>query len=149
MTCVTTCLIGCVLISGMIMCMITSHTSIVFKKFKKLLDKPQLEIYKKIHNERLAIYIQGMILGLLSAVLLVHLLNLKNMSKICTFIVITLLINIVYYQLYPKTTYMLQHLTTQDQVDAWLEIYKEMKLKKIVGMIAGTIGYFLIAKNAL
>jgi len=129
--------------------MVTSQTSNVFKKFKKLLDKPQVDIYKKIHNERLAIYIQGMILGLLSAVLLVHLLNLKDMSKVCTFIVITLLINVVYYQLYPKTTYMLQHLTTQDQVDAWLEIYKEMKLKKIVGVIVGIIGYFLIARNAL
>ena len=37
----------------------------------------------------------------------------------------------------------------QKKVDAWLAIYKEMKLKKLVGMGVGLVGYYLLGDGLL
>jgi hypothetical protein len=39
---------------------------------------------------------------------------------------------------------MLNHLDNQEQVNAWLEIYKHMKTRKLIGMLIGLIGYVLV-----
>ena len=39
---------------------------------------------------------------------------------------------------------MLKHLSSQDQVKAWLNIYKEMKFRSKAGLILGALGYILI-----
>ena len=43
-----------------------------------------------------------------------------------------------------KSSYMLNHLDKPEQVSAWLEIYKHMKMRKLVGMLIGLVGYILV-----
>ena len=69
----------------------------------------------------------------------------KTIGNVCLFIVVSLGFNWAYYLLYPKTTYMLNHLTSSDQVKAWLAIYREMKFRSYSGLILGVLGYLLIA----
>ena len=45
----------------------------------------------------------------------------------------------------PKTTYMLQHLKGEDQINAWLEIYKSMRQRYILGFFIGVVGYAVFA----
>ena len=47
---------------------------------------------------------------------------------------------------YPKSTMMLYHLKTQEQISAWTDIYLYMKKRWITSLIISAISYFFIAK---
>lgn len=148
MSCVTYCLLGAALLGSSILAMLTSKDAGVFKKFTNLLDDDQLQIYKSIIRERATIYVQSLLLGLVLAILVVFNLNkLGNTPKVCLFILIALGTNYLMYALYPKSTYMLEHLKSTEQNKAWLAIYKEMKMRCWLGLILGALGYLLLAKG--
>ena len=44
---------------------------------------------------------------------------------------------------------MLEHLNTREQITAWNNIRLEMRFKKILGMILGLVGYYLLANNTV
>ena len=150
MVCINSCLIAVVLLSGTIATMITSKTSPNFRKFNETLTLEQQKLYKNITMERLRIYIEGMILGLITGLFGLSLLPKKvdNASKVCLFVIVCLLINMVYYRMYPKSNYMVKHLNTQEQKEAWLAIYKEMKYRHVFGMILG-LGAYIVLGMAL
>jgi len=146
MVCINSCLIAFVLLSGTIATMITSKTSPNFRKFNETLTIEQQKLYKNITMERLRIYIEGMILGLITGLFGLSLLPKKvdNSSKVCLFVIVCLMINMVYYRMYPKSNYMVKHLNTQEQKEAWLAIYKEMKYRHLFGMILGFGAYIVL-----
>ena len=145
MKCVNFCLLGSALLGSSIASMATSKNSGNFLKFKNLLDENQRQIYKKIHNERLTIYIQGLVLGTLLGFLVNYKKNrLPKSVKTCLFVTIALGTTWMFYTLYPKSTYMLLHLTTPEQNAAWLDIYKEMKMRCHIGLILGALGHILM-----
>jgi len=142
--CISYCLVGAALLGSMIVTMLTSKKSKNFKDFVSLLDDNQTNIYKSITKERLNIYIQGTIIGIILAFIVKYNVNLSKNVSICVFIVIALGFNWAYYLLYPKSDYMLNHLNSQAQTQAWLKIYKEMKLRSHVGLLVGVVGYILL-----
>lgn len=148
MVCISSCLIGAGFLGSSILTMLKSKNSGTFKKFDHLLNIKQKEIYKKVINERASIYTQGIIIGTILGLLSMSMIKTNKISKVCIFIVIALGFNYLYYMLYPKTTYMLLHLTNQKQNEAWLNIYTEMKKRCILGFILGVIGYFILARGA-
>ena len=115
--------------------------------FRKLLNQEQLQVYNSITKERMSIYIQGLILGILLAVLVTFNSSLKGTNKLCVFVVIALGVNYLFYTLHPKSTYMLLHLKSQQQNAAWLNIYKEMKLRCKLGLLLGLVGYVLLGNG--
>jgi uncharacterized protein YacL len=142
--CISYCLIGAALLGSMIMSMLASKKSKNFVNFMNILDNNQQQIYKKIIKERMNIYIQGMVIGILLGVLFSYNSSFNREQRTCIFIVIALGFNYLYYSLYPKTTYMIQHLKTPEQNTAWLKIYKEMKFRCKIGLILGIVGYILL-----
>ena len=106
MVCINSCLIAVVLLSGTIATMITSKTSPNFRKFNETLTLEQQKLYKNITMERLRIYIEGMILGLITGLFGLSLLPKKvdNASKVCLFVIVCLLINMVYYRIVRSQT---------------------------------------------
>ena len=147
MTCLNYCVLGAALLGSSILTMMASKQSKNFVNFKKLLNQRQLEIHEGITKERLSIYIQGLILGVLLAVLVTFNSYLKGKNKLCVFVVIALGVNYLFYSLHPKSTYMLLHLNSQQQNEAWLNIYKEMKLRCKLGVLLGLIGYILLGNG--
>lgn len=148
MSCVSYCLLGAALLGSSILTMMTSKTSGVFSKFNNLLDDNQRQVYKSIVQERATIYVQSLILGLVLAILVVF--NLKKLGqtpRVCLFILIALGTNYLMYSLYPKSTYMLEHLKSTEQNKAWLAIYKEMKLRCKIGLILGALGYLVLSRG--
>ena len=121
----------------------------VFKDFNATLNEDQKKKYREIASERLNLYLQGLFLGLIVAVLAMRLKLGKMLKaktpKVCAFVVIALVITHVYYMGMKKSSYMLNHLENQEQVNAWLEIYKHMKTRKLIGMFIGVLGYVLVA----
>ena len=140
------CILGAGLVGSMIFCMFLSDKSKYNKKFMSLLDKDQLEKYKKIKNERMNIYLQGYFLGLVLGLLVALNSNVDRTKKLCMFLVVSLGVNYLFYSLYPKSDYMLNHLTTKCQNKAWLEQYKYMKTNHLLGLTFGMAGYILLGK---
>ena len=142
--CISYCLVGSALLGSMIVTMITSKKTQNVKDFVALLDDNQTNIYKSITKERLNIYIQGTVIGIILAIIVK--LNFKFSKKIsiCMFVVIALGFNWAYYLLYPKSEYILNHLNSQPQIKAWLKIYKDMKLRCHIGLLLGILGYLIL-----
>ena len=122
-----------------------STMSISDQEKNKLLDlfPPNLDkIYIKITNERRNIYFQGLILGIVVAFLLLTLLTIpitNTFHKVTFFLAVALPISVIYYFIIPKSDYMLNHLTTQEENKAWLEVYKQMQQKYLIGFILGSL----------
>jgi hypothetical protein len=120
-----------------------STMSISDQEKNKLLDlfPPNLDkIYIKITNERRNIYFQGLILGIVVAFLLLTLLTITNTyHKVTFFLAVALPISVIYYFFIPKSDYMLNHLTTQEENKAWLEVYKQMQQKYLIGFLLGSL----------
>jgi uncharacterized protein YacL len=147
MTCLNYCVLGSAFLGSSILTMMSSKYSKNFVNFRKLLNKSQLDIYNVISKERMSIYIKGLILGILLAVLITFNSSLKGTNKLCVFVVIALGVNYLFYSLHPKSSYMLLHLTSQQQNEAWLNIYKEMKLRCKLGLLLGVAGYILLGNG--
>ena len=90
---------------------------------------------------------EGMVIGIVIGIIVVFNAKLSNNVKICMFISIALGVNYLYYILTPKSTYMLEHLSSVEQNVAWLGIYKEMKLRCHIGAVMGILGYILIGRG--
>ena len=98
----------------------------LFLKFMNTLNNDQKEIYNKIIKERLSLYFGGMLLGIFIGLLYLFY-SKKSNRNVCIFIVIVFVTKMIVYKGYPKSTYMLYHLDKKVQVDAWTDIYRNMK----------------------
>jgi hypothetical protein len=146
MVCLSYCVLGAGLLFASIVCMATSKNAGYHADFQNLLSPDQMNSYKGIVNERLSIYIQGLLIGVILGLIVVSMLeNLPTLNRVCVFVVVALVFNVVYYLLMPKTSYMLQHLNSTEQVNAWLRVYKVMRQRYILGFFIGIIGYAVFA----
>lgn len=137
------CIIGItLLISSLSMSLLKRDTKI-FSNFYNLLDNNQKNIYEKIIQERLMIYFSGMVLGLGLGIL--YYVNSNDKYKLCKFLAIIYLVKLGFYYIYPKSPLMLYSLKNQKQVEAWADIYTEMKSNWIKSIAIGFIGYILIS----
>ena len=130
------------LIGSLSMTIMKKNTTI-FKKFHDLLDEEQKMIYGKIVRERLMIYFSGMIIGL--GLGIYYYIGSKDKYRLCKFLAIIYLVKLGFYYFYPKRPLMLYSLKNQDQVDAWTDIYTEMKDKYKKSLLIGFAGYLLIS----
>lgn len=139
------CIVGFTLLLTSIVMNFIGNKKDIFFKFHNSLDSEQKKIYQKIIYERLMIYIIGMILGVLLGIFYLYKYP-KDKYKICKFFAIVFLTKLGFYYIYPKSTLMLYHLKTKEQVDGWADIYLFMKKRWITSLIISAISYFLIAK---
>ena len=147
MVCINSCLIGSALIGGMILTMLTTSTSNVFKNFENLLNNEQKKIYLEITKERAQIYLIGFFIGILFGYLFIANSNYDRKSKVCLFITVAIVVNLSYYKIMPKSKYMLEYLSSTEQNKAWLEIYKHMQRRYMTGILLGILGYLFIGNG--
>ena len=115
----------------------------LFLKFMNTLNNDQKEIYNKIIKERLSLYFGGMLLGIFIGLLYLFY-SKKSNRNICIFIVIVFITKMIVYKGYPKSTYMLYHLDKEVQVDAWTDIYRNMKKIWMLSFVFAIISYILM-----
>lgn len=146
MVCLSYCVLGAGLLFASIVCMATSKNAGYHADFQNLLSPDQMRKYRGVVNERLSIYIQGLLIGVILGLIVVSMLDkVTTTNRVCVFVVIALLFNVIYYLLMPKTSYMLQHLNSKEQVNAWLRVYKVMRQRYILGFFVGVVGYVVFA----
>jgi uncharacterized protein YacL len=120
----------------------------IVKQYKATLPIDLQQRYEKITNERRKISYQGYILGLfLSVIILFYNIRIKihTTSLVCTVMATCFLTNYFYYMLSPKSDWMLNHTTNQDQVNAWLIMYREMSYNYHVGIVFGIVAVGIFA----
>ena len=143
------CLIAGALTLGQIYSFFLCNKGKAYGDLIKTLDDKQISILKNVSNERLRLYIEGQILGLLLAI--VSIFTLKN-PKIpfvfysCLFIVIIYTTTYLYYTYSKKSDYLLKHLDNKEQREAWLSMYLHMKKCHLSGLVMGVISYILYLK---
>jgi uncharacterized protein YacL len=120
----------------------------IVKQYKATLPIELQQRYEKITDERRRISYHGYILGLfLSLMILFYNIRIKmnTISLVCTVMSTCFLTNYFYYMLSPKSDWMLNHTTNQDQVNAWLIMYREMSYNYHLGIVFGIIAVGIFA----
>ena len=69
----------------------------------------------------------------------------NNISLVCIVVATAFITNYFYYMLYPKSDWMLNHMNNQDEVKAWLLMYKEMQYNYHMGLVLGIIAVGIFA----
>jgi uncharacterized membrane protein YkgB len=128
-----------------------SDKSTIVRHYKSSLSSDLQKRYEKITKERMSISYQGYALGvILSLGIIFYNLKIKgaklnNISLVCTVIATSFLTNYFYYMLYPKSDWMLNHMHNQQEVNAWLLMYREMQFNYHLGLVLGIIAVGIFA----
>jgi uncharacterized protein YacL len=129
---------------------ITNKSEIV-KHYKAKLPTDLQKRYEKISEERKTISIQGYIIGLIFSLFIIfYNIQIKHnkmnsFSLVCTVMATSFLTNYFYYILHPKSDWMLNHMNSQEQVKAWLQMYREMSYNYHMGIVLGIIAVGIFA----
>ena len=128
------------------------YTSLVpaseVNRLRNMVSGEAAEAYKRIGNERAILYIQGLGIGIVLAFLISYYYrsSIKHLFYRTTlFMFITLGFAAFYYSLMPKSDWMLNHLKTEEENKAWLQIYKTMKYRYITGFLFAAIATIPLA----
>lgn len=138
MNCYLSGMIGIAMLAGSFATMSVTETQ---NNYLRENLSPELAIkYNKIVLERRNLYIQGLILGLFIAYFVLKIqAPVNDFHKITLVLAIALPFCAIYYMLMPKSDYMLNHLSSKEEIQAWLKVYKTMKTRYILGMVLGLL----------
>jgi uncharacterized membrane protein len=105
---------------------------------RRVLSGEAAERYEHIVKERTAYYFQGLVLGIVLAFVILYYTKITNkFHKTSLAFGIALFTSALYYMVMPKSDYMLVHLKTKEENEAWLRVYKTMKYRYITGFLLG------------
>lgn len=133
------CFIAFALLGSMIFMLFNTDKNDTTMYFLSLLNPEQQQIYKNITQERMNIYMQGFVLGIILGIIYLKTTTDRKAPTYCIFVAIVLGVTYIHYTIMPKSTYMLEHIETAEQAKAWLEIYRKMKKTCHLGMILGVV----------
>ena len=144
-------MVSAVFIIGMIYFYNKTDKSVIVKRYKEQLSDDLKRRYDRIVYERMTISYQGYALGVLLSIFFVGY-NLRirgvkmgSFSLVCTVITICFLTNYFYYMLHPKTDWMLIHMSSPSEIQAWLQMYREMQYNYHAGLALGIVGVGVLA----
>jgi hypothetical protein len=104
------------------------------------------ERYDKIARERMLISCQGYLAGVILSLFIIFYKKIKNpYSLVCTVMATCFLTNYLYYMLYPKSDWVLNHVGNQEEVKAWLQMYREMQYNYHAGLALGIVAVGVLA----
>lgn len=107
---------------------------------RKVLSDDLDKVYEGIIAERRNHYIIGLVLGLALSYTVLKFVKISNrFHRMSLFVLITLVTAVLFYSLMPKSDYMLNHLKTEEENKRWLEIYKTMKQRYLIGFVFGAL----------
>jgi hypothetical protein len=150
MVCYISCSISAIFIIGMIYFYNATHNDPVILNYKSQLSPKQRPIYDNIVAERQRISIQGYSLGAFLSLLLIisnsqYKIFKAPYSSVCLVLMISFFTNYFYYMLSPKTDWMLNHMESSAQAQAWVKMYRTMQYNYHAGLVLGILGVGVLA----
>tara|TARA_Y100000591_G_scaffold117083_1_gene100097 strand:- start:147 stop:611 length:465 start_codon:yes stop_codon:yes gene_type:complete len=141
MICKVYCFIAIVLFVTNVYVTLSTTTSNANHDFYVTLTPDLIARYKKIIAERAIIYTKGMaigiIIGVLSAILMKENKSLHFTCKLCLVAAVTFVVTCFTYLAHPKSDYIVPHLTSRKQKEAWIKCYRSYQISYITGLILG------------
>ena len=141
--CATSCGIAATLIAGMAYCTYMGNRSQLVQNYMRTLTPDQQQTYAKIVAERRGIYLRGFGWGLLLSALMLGIhhqyLTMSRAVLLCNVAAITLATNYFYYILSPKSDWMVLHLKSGEETQAWLKVYRTMQYNYHIGLVLGIL----------
>ena len=149
------CIVSCSLATIFIICMIyfsnATHQSQIAQQYQLELPPNLQALYKKIAVERLHIYYYGYVLGFVMTLIIIYYNSTVNPKQkmtiftlVCTTVAVSFITSYFYYILSPKTDWMLNNMNSEEQVKAWLQMYRHMQIYYHTGLVLGIIGVAFI-----
>ena len=149
MVCSISCTIATIFIIGMIYFYNATSKNATVVQYRKKLNAQQREAYDRIAKERLHISMRGYALGFILSALIIYYnykkKQLKSTSLVCIVLATCFLTNYFYYMLSPKSDWMLNHVESQAQTQAWLQMYRTMQYYYHAGLVLGILGVGVMA----
>lgn len=151
MVCAVSCMISTVFLIGMIYFYNMTDKSEIVKHYKSTLTSDLRNRYEKISEERKWISYYGYGLGLVFSLFVIYYSlkikkeRLNNTSLVCIVVATSFITNALFYMVYPKSDWMLEHISNKDQVKAWLQMYKSMSFYYHIGLILGIVAVGIFA----
>jgi hypothetical protein len=151
MACTISCMISAIFVIGMIYFYNMADKSVIVKHYKSSLSSDLQKRYEKITKERTNISYQGYALGFILSLGIIYYslkikhLKMNNASLVCTVVAAAFVTNYFYYMLSPKSDWMLNHMNNQEEVKAWLLMYREMQYNYHMGLVLGIIAVGVLA----
>ena len=153
MVCVMNCSIAIMFLVGTIYLLITTSRSQEIDELYQVMTQEQIQRFEAIVKQRRDLSIQGYVLGLVLAFIvlfsskMMKSFKLTNTSSVCMVGAITFATNYFYYVLHPKSDYMLLHLDQAKQRLLWLDVYRNMQVKFHVGLLLGIVASMFLANS--
>lgn len=154
MICGTTCIIALVFLIANVYTILSCANDKKDKtEFLNVLTSEQKNTYEKLINERKKIYYMGYGFGILLAIVVIFIMKkilkirFNNISLVCLVGSIVFVTNYLFYILYPKSDYMLLHLTDKRQITEWLKIYRKMQYKFHLGFVFGILAVIVFCMS--
>jgi uncharacterized protein YacL len=144
-------MISSVFLIGMIYFYNMTDKSTIVKHYKEKLSSDLQKRYDNIAKERMTISYYGYGLGvILSLVIIFYNLKIKGVKMntfalVYTVMATCFLTNYFYYILSPKSDWMLNHMGNQEEVKAWLQMYREMQYNYHAGLALGIVAVGVLA----
>lgn len=141
MPCLVSCSLSLIFLIGMVYFYLMTYRNNIVQKYKSSLS-PELQArYHKIKEERMKISCQGYGLGLVLALFVILTLRRKmnTLGLVCTVVAVSFVTNYFYYTLSPKSDWMLPHMNSKEEVNAWLMMYREMQVQYHAGLVLGIL----------
>lgn len=139
MRCGFVCLIASALAIGAFACSIP-ETQSTHEGLRRTLSPAQLELLDNISSERSRLAFEGLIVGLGVA-----LIPALTFHAWCTASLLVLITQSTYYHLSPKSEWLLNHVSSKQQVDEWLRVYQHMKFAGVKSCLIGAGVYLFVA----
>jgi hypothetical protein len=151
MVCYLSFMVSIVFIVGMVYFYSMTYNNKNLQYNKEIFSQDLQKLYARIANERMHISINGYLLGVIFSLLIIfYNIHIKKssmdaISLVCTVMATCFFTNYFYYTLSPKSDWMLNYVNTREEVDAWLQIYKQMSFNYHMGLVFGIIAMGIFA----
>lgn len=117
------------------------------KEFVRTLSEEQKTLFSGVVRRRLMIYLLSMLFGAGFAYAAQRATGASGAGAVCVSVLIMTGSAYLLYTAWPKGVYMLDHLTTRAQVQAWLAMYRRMMKMYHIGFALGLLAYAVLAWN--
>ena len=106
---------------------------------RRVLSPEKAQMYEKLAKERANIYMTGLMIGVVLALIALYYARPTNMfHRVMMSLAIVMVSSVFYYTLTPKSDYMIRHLSSEKENRAWLEVYRGMKTNYVWGFVIGS-----------
>ena len=147
MVCAISCAIAFIFIVANIYCCAFSHRSGgVIQEFVAKLSPEGQQRYAVITRERQGIYFMGLFLGFVLAMILLVCCRKYfaggrsgNAGALCMVAAVSFSVNYFYYIHSPKSDWIVLHLKSGEETQAWLKVYRTMQYNYHVGLVLGIL----------